>query len=132
MWGGRAESERASSLVGRSKRGKSLGDSESRPSTDFRGISWVFSNTRPSMCCGESFLFFVEDVVKVSCPCSSRVAMRRIGSEKGAEAALSRRAHVIRREAKEVETWGEVGIEMGVWADWRVGWRLEGNLGCSK
>jgi hypothetical protein len=67
IWGGSAESERASSLAGTSKRGSSVGERESRPSTEFRGISWLLCGCWPSIFCGEIFLFFVEDVVKVSC-----------------------------------------------------------------
>jgi hypothetical protein len=78
MWGGRAESERASSLVGRSKRGKSLGDWDLRSSTESSGMSLLLSESGPLICCGESFLFFVEDVVKVSCPSSSVVALVRV------------------------------------------------------
>ena len=61
------ESEQPCSLLGRSKRGKWVGDCESRSSTDFSGISWMLSDCWPVVCCGESFLFFVEDVLNVSC-----------------------------------------------------------------
>ena len=70
--------EFVASVVGRSSRGKSLGDCESRSSTESRGISGLLFKSWPCICCGESFLFFVEDVVKVSCLCSSVVAL---GSE---------------------------------------------------
>jgi hypothetical protein len=54
-----------------SNRGRSLGDCDSRSSTEFRGISGLFSEFWPGICWGESFLFFVEDVVTASCLCSS-------------------------------------------------------------
>lgn len=66
--------ELVESVVGRSNRGKSRGDCESRSSTEFSGISGLLLESWPCICCGESFLFFVEDVVKVSCLCSSVMA----------------------------------------------------------
>lgn len=67
MCGGRAVSEGE----GISNRGTSLAcDSES--STEFSGMSGLLS------VCGESFLFFVEDVVPMSCLCSSEL---RVGGQ---------------------------------------------------
>lgn len=67
MCGGRAVSEGE----GISNRGTSLAcDSES--STEVSGMSGLLS------VCGESFLFFVEDVVPMSCLCSSVV---RVGGK---------------------------------------------------
>jgi hypothetical protein len=54
-----------------SNRGRSLGDCDSRSSTEVRGMSGLFSEFWPGICWGESFLFFVEDVVTASCLCSS-------------------------------------------------------------
>jgi len=64
-----------SALVGKSKRGNWVGE-ESRSSTEAMGTSLVLVKL-PGVCCwGESFLFFVEDVVKASCLCSSGEALK--------------------------------------------------------
>jgi hypothetical protein len=70
--------------LGISNRGRSRGDSESRSSTEFSGISGLLPEGWPVICCGESFLFFVEDVVNASCLCSSEFAG---GSSVGVEGA---------------------------------------------
>lgn len=62
------------SELGISNRGRSRGDSESCSSTEFSGISGLFAGSWDVTCCGESFLFFVEDVVNASCLCSSGFA----------------------------------------------------------
>lgn len=58
-----------------------MGDCDSRPSTDDMGKSGPLSVSMPGTICEESFLFFVEDVVKASSLCRSRfVDGRRIQS----------------------------------------------------
>jgi len=57
-----------------SNRGSSRGDCESLSSTEFNGMSGLLWGSWPVICCGESFLFFVEDVVNASCLCSSEFA----------------------------------------------------------
>jgi len=69
IWGGRESPD--SWVAGMSNRGRSPGDCDSRSSTEFRGMSGLLWEFWLEMCCGESFLFFVEDVVNASCLCSS-------------------------------------------------------------
>ena len=72
MGGGSTEGSALSLLMGRSKRGRLVGDWELRPSTEASGISGpVLSEGWVIKCLGDNLLFFVEDVVNASCPCSS-------------------------------------------------------------
>lgn len=72
MGGGRVASESETSNRG------APDDRAWQSSTDFSGTSGsptLFeSGPWPCICCGESFLFFVEDVVNASCLCSSVLA----------------------------------------------------------
>lgn len=75
MCGGRPES------AGRSNRRASEGESDSRSSTEFIGISGLILEFW--LWVGESFRFFVEDVLTMSCLCSSEFA---VGSKVGGSA----------------------------------------------
>jgi hypothetical protein len=75
---------------GRSNRGGSLGDSDSRPSTEFKGMSGLLLGFWIWVFWGESLRFFVDDVLTMSCLCSSGFAL---GSKVGGCSAEKVRWH---------------------------------------